>query len=125
MSGEIWSNVLKASPSTPNGSMAMLDVWPNYFAICGRYEGKPEQGIRVAVSKLMPIKLGSKMGGKVVMGSSTALNVVNHEVPDLSAPTDPGAGKLGAFQLTTSKDEFTFNEAKNSESLRRSSPALL
>ncbi|EPS28333.1 hypothetical protein PDE_03279 [Penicillium oxalicum 114-2] len=113
MSGEIWSNVLKASPSTPNGSVAMLDVWPTYYAICGRYEGKPEQGVRVSVSKSVPINLGSKTSGKVVMGSTTALQVINREVPDLGPPTDPGAGKLGSFQLLTGKNEFTINEAKN------------
>ncbi|KAJ5356234.1 hypothetical protein N7517_010843 [Penicillium concentricum] len=113
MSGEIWSNVLKSSPSTASGGRATLDVWPNYFAICGRYDGKPEQGVRVSVSKSVPINLGSKVGDKVVMGSTTALHVINREAPDLGPPTNPGAGKLGAFQLTTSQGEFTITEAKN------------
>ncbi|KAL2793185.1 hypothetical protein BJX66DRAFT_339091 [Aspergillus keveii] len=116
-SGEIWSNVLKAANNTPNGAKAFLDVWTNYYAICGSYDGKPEQGARVSVSKSVPINLGSKSGGITMMGSSVALNVIDKETCDLGPPTNPGNGKIGNFQLVTASDQFTYQDAVNNNIL--------
>jgi hypothetical protein len=119
-SGDIWSNVLKAAPNTPNGAKASLEVSNNYYAICGNFEGKPEQGGRISVSKTAAINLGSKSGGNVVLGSTVALTVTNKETCDLGAPTTPGAGKLGNFQLVTTVTpgrEFTFQDANDNHLL--------
>ncbi|KAL4733657.1 hypothetical protein BDV11DRAFT_210053 [Aspergillus similis] len=116
-SGEIWSNILKAANNTPNGARASLDIWANYYAICGNYEGKPEQGVRVSVSKSVPITLGSKSSGIVMMGSTVALNVIEKETCDLGPPSNPGGGKIGNFQLTTASNQFTYQDAVNNNLL--------
>lgn len=117
MSGDIWSNVLKACPSTPNDGKAMLEVWDNYYAVCGSYDGVPNQGMRVSVSKSTPVSLGYKNSGNVVMGSSLALKVIDKRACDFGPPTNPGAGKIGNFQITTAGDEFTFQDATDSKIL--------
>jgi hypothetical protein len=113
-SGDVWSNVLKTAPQTPNGAVATLEVWSNYYAVCGSFDGDPNQGVRISTSKCVPATLGYKSGDNIVMGSSIPLKVINKETCDLGAPKNPGAGKIECFELTTATNEFTYQEAINS-----------
>lgn len=115
MSGDIWSNVIKASPRVANGASTVLTVYSNYYAICGSSDGKPEQGVTVSVSKVVKINLGSGTSSAPVFGSTIKLSADGGESIDLGPPTTPGKGKIGCFQLTTLDTKFTFQQAKDSE----------
>ncbi|KAK8067365.1 hypothetical protein PG997_014112 [Apiospora hydei] len=107
-SGPIWSNVLKSAGHTPNGAQASFEVLTTYYATCGSFEGSPEHGGKVTISKSVPINLGSKAGGNVTPGSSVARRAT------LAPPTTPGQGKLGNFQPDTAckpENRFTMQDA--------------
>ncbi|KAK1830480.1 hypothetical protein QBC39DRAFT_105951 [Podospora conica] len=120
-SGEIWSNIMRVSPHTPNGAMSTLELSSSYYAICGSFDGTPEQGGQVSVSKAVSVKLGSSDGTNVTRGSTVALTVFEKESCDLGPPTTPGGGKIGNFQLDTSISSpdgaFTIQDAKNNHLL--------
>lgn len=113
MSGDIWSNVIKAAPKTANGANAQLTVWANYYAICGSTDGTPDQGVSISISKAVKIALGSGTASSPSMGSTIALSAENGASIDLGPPTTPGKGKIGCFQLTTTGSKFTVEQAKN------------
>ncbi|KIX94050.1 uncharacterized protein Z520_10076 [Fonsecaea multimorphosa CBS 102226] len=110
--GPIWSNVLKAANNTPDGGTATLEVWHNYYAVCGSFDGDPATGAKVSIGKSVGITLGTE----TALGSTIALTVVDGSACDLGPPTDPGNGKIGNFQLTTG-GKFTFQDAKNNNLL--------
>lgn len=117
-SGDVWSDVFETAHNIPNGAHASLQIVTNdCYAKCGSLDDNADHGAQVSVSKAVPVKLGSRLDGGITMGSSVALSVYDKESCDLSAPTDPGNGKLGNFELTTSSHEFTVQDAKNRESL--------
>ncbi|KAK7965762.1 uncharacterized protein PG986_000039 [Apiospora aurea] len=90
VSGPIWSNVLKSAGHTPNGAQASFEVLTTHYATCGSFEGSPEHGDKVTISKSVPINLGSKAGGNVTPGSSVALTVYDQTSCDLG-PLPPRA----------------------------------
>lgn len=119
-SGNVWSNVLKSTNRAPNGSTSSFQLTDNYYAICGSFEGKPDHGGSITVSKSVPISLGSKSGTNVTMGSSVKLDVFDGQTCDLGPPSTPGQGKIGNFQLSTEGANFTIQQAKDSEKSRHS-----
>ncbi|KAK7910617.1 hypothetical protein PG985_013098 [Apiospora marii] len=125
MSGPVWSNVIKAADRTPNGGQASFEVATTYYAICGSFEGSPEQGNQVTISKSVPVQLGSSNGGAITLGSSVSLAVYDQSACDLDPPVTPGQGKLGSFQIDTAckpQNQFTLQDAKDSELTPHSYP---
>ncbi|KAK8017877.1 hypothetical protein PG993_014203 [Apiospora rasikravindrae] len=120
VSGPVWSNVMKSAVHTPNGGRASFEVQNTFHATCGSFEGSPEHGGKITISKSVPVNLGSKAEGNVTAGSSVALTVYNKTSCDLEPPTTPGQGKLGNFQLTTTckpENAFTMQDARQNNLL--------
>jgi len=128
VTGDLWSNVMKASPSTPNGGNATFEVGTKYYAIVGSFDGDAHHGGKVSVNKTVEIKLGAKNGPHITPGSSVNLTVTDKNSGDLSAATTPGQGKIGNFFVDTAANPpntFTFQEAKNSKLPQENSPLEL
>lgn len=117
VTGDLWSNVLKAAPATPSGANATFEIATKYYAIVGSFVGDAAHGGKVSVNKTVEIKLGAKNGPTITNGSSVTLTVTDQNSGDLSPPSTPGQGKIGNFFVDTAANppnNFTFQEAKNS-----------
>lgn len=117
-SGRVYSNVMRAAPNTPHDGKAVLELPTTYHAICGSYEGKPESGGRVSITKTVPITLGMKNGDDVIKGTTVPLIVTDKAACDFGTSVTPGEGKLGSFAINTATslgNDFTLQDALESK----------
>lgn len=115
-SGRLWANVMEQCPAVPNGGVAMFEIYNNYFAICGSFDGKPEHGGQVNVYMTQPVQLGTS---NTAQGSTVNFSVMDGGASgSLSSPQTPGKGGIGSFVIDTGakdgSEPFTTRDAQNS-----------
>ncbi|KAH8699361.1 hypothetical protein GQ44DRAFT_786983 [Phaeosphaeriaceae sp. PMI808] len=99
VTGDLWSNILKAAPATPTGGNTSFEIATKYYAIARSFDGDATMVARSLSTR--PFQ------------SSLALRRTEYHK---RAATTPGQGKVGNFFVDTAcnpPNVFTFQEAKN------------